>query len=480
MRLSYKLSKETFIYGIGILITRSIILFLIPVYTRIFTPGEYGRIELLTQIGLLVGEFINLGMDSAQSLYFNKVKDDGIKAQARIISSILQLRLIWGSFFLCIVLLCSVFINSILFNSELSSAYFVVLFFGIFLNQITYQCAEIFRLRYLPINYVLFTSLSILLGIPFILFFALKIKLGIFGFLLGTTIGHLITTIYAISKIKSYIIFEKIYSYLWPKVLRFGLPLSLSAIIFYLMNTADRYFIEIYNGDYELGLYSAAAKLSLIITGFVTPFRYAWWPRAMSLIYQKNGYKLISEISKIYLGISFTIMILLTLFSQLIIKSFTTFEYYEAWKLIGILMWPIVCYGFSTICSVGIWKSEKTLYGTTSNFIAVILGILLNYLMVPKYGSVGAAIATSLTFTFWIVLITYFSKKLENIKLPYLILFSQAFTAIVSIYIIIINDPSKKPFVCFITFVLSSFIFLILGFNDRISTKFINSAQNNN
>ena len=76
MRLSYKFSRETLIYGIGILITRSIILILLPVYTRIFSPSEYGRIELLTQIGFLVGEVINLGMDSAQSLYFNKVKDE--------------------------------------------------------------------------------------------------------------------------------------------------------------------------------------------------------------------------------------------------------------------------------------------------------------------------------------------------------------------------------------------------------------------
>ena len=172
-------------------------------------------------------------------------------------------------------------------------------------------------------------------------------------------------------------------------------------------------------------------------------------------------------------------MILLTFFSQIIIKSFTTVEYYQAWKLIGILVWPIICYGFYTICSVGIWKSEKTLYGTLSNFFAAIIGILLNYLMVPRYGSLGAAIATSLTFTFWIILITFLTKQLENIKFPYLVLFTQASTAIISVYIIIINDPSKKPFICFMTFILSSLICFSLGFNDRISTKIINSSKKN-
>ncbi len=475
MNIVNKFSKEAITYGFGFLISRSIIILLIPVYTRIFTPTEYGRIELLLQIGLLVGEFISLGMDSAQSLYFNKEKKNGLKAQSILISSIFQLRIIWGFFLIFLISIFSNYINLFFFQGELSYRYFIILFAGVIFSQLTSQSAEVFRLRYKPTQFVLLTSLRIIIEIPFIIYFVLKLKLGIFGYLLGTTLGYLIASIFSIYKIKNYLSLDKIHNFLWPKVLKFGLPLSIASIIFYLMNTADRFFIDIYRGEYELGLYSVAAKLSLIISGFVYPFRNAWWPWAMDLIYKKNGNRLISEMSKIYLGISLTIMMVLSYLSPFIIRLFTTEEYYDSWKLIGILTWPIICFGFYSICSVGIWKSEKTFYSITTNFSAAILGIILNFILVPKFGSMGAALATGFTFTFWVILNTFLTYKLENIILPNFILICQASISIMFLYFSIIKNPFLEPISCLIALIISSSICIFLGLKDRLINKEINS-----
>ena len=65
-----QLGKDSVIYGFGGMFARGIGFFLLPVYTRIFTPGEYGTIEMLMVLNSLLGTVLVMGMDSAQTFYF--------------------------------------------------------------------------------------------------------------------------------------------------------------------------------------------------------------------------------------------------------------------------------------------------------------------------------------------------------------------------------------------------------------------------
>ena len=54
MSLAKKLAKDSFIYGLGGLFTNGITFLLSPIYTRIFSPSEYGTIEML----LIISNFV--------------------------------------------------------------------------------------------------------------------------------------------------------------------------------------------------------------------------------------------------------------------------------------------------------------------------------------------------------------------------------------------------------------------------------------
>jgi len=68
--------------------------FTLPIYMRIFTPAYYGIIEMMVTIVSLLSSILVMGMDSAQSFYFFEQKTNGLKAQAVVVSSILQWRLL--------------------------------------------------------------------------------------------------------------------------------------------------------------------------------------------------------------------------------------------------------------------------------------------------------------------------------------------------------------------------------------------------
>ena len=92
-----QLGKDSIIYGLGGILAKSVSFFMLPIYTRIFSPSDYGTIEMLTVISSFVGAILAMGMDSAQSMYFFKNKEEGKSAQVRLISSIFQWRLLWGT-----------------------------------------------------------------------------------------------------------------------------------------------------------------------------------------------------------------------------------------------------------------------------------------------------------------------------------------------------------------------------------------------
>ena len=115
-----QLGKDTLIYGIGGILAKSVSFFLLPIYTRIFTPADYGTIEMLTVISSFLSAIMVMGMDSAQSMYFFKFKKNGKLAQAKIVSAILQWRLLWGISIVLLATLIAPILNAWLFQGKLS------------------------------------------------------------------------------------------------------------------------------------------------------------------------------------------------------------------------------------------------------------------------------------------------------------------------------------------------------------------------
>ena len=153
---------------------KSVSLFMLPIYTRIFSPSDYGMIEMLTVISSFVGAILVMGMDSAQSMYFFKDKEEGKSAQARLISSILQWRLIWGTIVVLISTLLAPFLNLIFFDGNLSVLYFAIAFASALFAQVLSQSSEIMRLLYRPWSYIGITISQSIVGAGLVMAFVLR------------------------------------------------------------------------------------------------------------------------------------------------------------------------------------------------------------------------------------------------------------------------------------------------------------------
>lgn len=434
-----QLFKDSVIYGFGGAFVKSISFLMLPIYTRIFTPQEYGSIEMMVIIISFLIAILIMGMDSAQSYFFSEQKKFGKNKQAILVSAILQWRLISGFFIVLTATLISPYINKYFFNGDFEFIFFAIAFSQAFFSTIMSQSIEVLRLLFKPRSYIFINLLFTLLSAILILVLVISFDYSVLGYFLGTSIASFMTAIVGWFVIRDYINLKKIHYKLWPKLLKFGLPFLPTGIAFYFMSTMDRWFLQYYHGPEILGIYAIGAKFAMLIALIVETFRQAWWPIAMDSIHSNDGPKTLRMISRLYIGIGVSSIIILALISKELVIVFTTKAYYSSWPIVSILAWQSFFYGFYMIGSIGIWKSEKTIYTMFLMIAATIINLILNFLLVPKFAAIGASISTVISYLLWIVVSIIVSERLWRVRHQYYLIAFQVSAGMTIVFLIVFN-----------------------------------------
>lgn len=420
-----QLGKDSLVYGLGAVLAKGIGFLLLPVFTRIFSPAQYGAIEMLGAIASFVSALLVMGMDSAQSFYFFEQRAQGRAEQARLVSSILQWRLTWGVAIVCIATVATPLFESLFFGSPLGWASFAVAFAAALFAQVMSQSVEVFRLLYRPWPYVLVTLGQSLAAAVLTLVLVLVFDQGIFGYFAGALLASIGAAGVGWWLARDYLDFSRLQRQWWPRLLRFGAPLVPAGMAMYVMNTSDRWFVQHYQGEAALGLYAVGAKFALIVALAIETFRKAWWPIAMDAMHSEDGPQTYRSIARLYMGVGVAAVVYLAFLAPWLVGWFTAPAFHAAWPIVGVLAWQSLFYGFYLVASAGIWKAEKTRYSLYLMVLAALLNLALNWLLVPTHGGMGAAIATALSYLAWIAAALTISERLWPVRFPMALLATQ-------------------------------------------------------
>ncbi len=424
-----QLFKDSFTYSIGGVLSKLIGFFLIPVYTRVFIPEDMATIELLFTFNGFLAAFLSPGMDSAQTRYF--FESDDIEYKRKVVSSNLFFYLVWGTGIIGVCLLSTSLFNQLLFDGTIPNHYFFLTFISALFSVVLACLTNVYRLLLRPKPYLALTLSQSILSMITIIILVVYMHKGITGYLLGYTASILICILPAVLLLKNYITY-KISFNLIKVMLKFGIPLMPTGLAIWVMNFADRYCLTQYASMNELGIYSVAAKFALAIGLITGSFRTAWTPLSLSISKQPDAKEFYRNVADLYIVILSFAIIIMTGISKLIMILMTQPVYYEGYPVIGILAYGSVFYGFYTISSLGVWLSKKTLFATIGIFMSAIINVLLNIILIPLWGIIGAASATLIAYIVGNVVVLYFSEKHYPIKFrSYRLLFTIVVTCIV-------------------------------------------------
>lgn len=121
-----------------------------------------------------------------------------------------------------------------------------------------------------------------------------------------------------------------------------------------------------------------------------------------------------------YNSIMTTVAVGIALFAVELIQIFTTPQYYGAARVVGIVVFGLLIYQVTDYFCVGIGIAKKMHIRMWSGLIAVATNCLLNWLLIPPYGMVGAAWATLISYAVYGAIVMIGSEVSFHIPYAYM------------------------------------------------------------
>jgi O-antigen/teichoic acid export membrane protein len=203
---------------------------------------------------------------------------------------------------------------------------------------------------------------------------------------------------------------------LWKKMMRYALPVLIAGIAFSVNETFDRILLEYLLpddiADQQIGMYSACYKLALFMTLFATAFRLGIEPYFFSHSKTENPQKNYAKILEYFVALGSVILLVVVVFADLLKPYIILSEaYYEAMWIVPFILLANFCLGIYHNLSVWYKITDRTKFGAYISILGAIVTLVLNYVLIPKIGFKGSAIATLSAYAIMMLLSLYFGRK---------------------------------------------------------------------
>jgi O-antigen/teichoic acid export membrane protein len=262
--------------------------------------------------------------------------------------------------------------------------------------------------------------------------------------------------------------------------LRFSLPTIPGNISNWIVQSSDRYLIGFFLGTLFVGYYVPAYVIGNSITFFIMPLIFVL-PAVLSKFYDENK---INEV-KIYLKYSLKYFLMigipsvfgLSILSKQLLTIFSTSEIaQQSYHIVPFVALSILLFGIYAVTAQIISLKKKTKITGMIWMGAAFLNLGLNFVFIPRFGILGAAITTLAAYTLAFILTWYYSFKEFQFDIDWKFILKSVFASILMISFIFWLGPIgllKTITAIFVGALIYGFlIFLFKGFN-RNELKFL-------
>lgn len=388
-RYSYLL-KNTWILTISNFSSKILVFLLIPLYTNVLTPEEYGLYDLVVSCTTLLFPIITLNIvDGVMRFLIDKNynKSDIVLIGIRYI--------LYSNIIIFLFLVCcySFQIIQIINGYEL---FIFIFYLSYSIYNFLSQVAKGFEKIYIiAIASVISTTLMLTCCILFLLVFDWGIK----GFIIANSLSLMVPSIYYINSlnIKMHLKSSNKNADLQKEILKYCLPLIFTTLGWWVNSTADRYIVIFFCGLSMSGILSIANKIPSVINTVFSMFGLAWQISAIKE-FGTNGAK--EFYSDLYIKINLIICIfgsLLILCSRYLAHILYGNEFYQACFFAPFLIIGTIFNILSGVLGPILSAQKKSKSMASSAIIGALLNVVLSTILVYCLETQGATIATALS-----------------------------------------------------------------------------------
>ncbi|MGF1568338.1 MAG: flippase [Nodosilinea sp.] len=186
------------------------------------------------------------------------------------------------------------------------------------------------------------------------------------------------------------------------KIIKDSWALILSSFAVSIYLKIDQTMLGQMSGNYSVGIYSVAVRLTEVSA--MLPATIVASATSTIILAKEQSenefYKKLQKLFDLMAILAFLFALFVSLFAGILISSIYGSEYSESSNILIVHVWSVFFMCFGWVKGIWIIAENQGTYSLIATSSGVLLNIFLNFILIPKYQGLGAAIATLISYGF--------------------------------------------------------------------------------
>jgi O-antigen/teichoic acid export membrane protein len=421
------MGRHTLVYTAGIIIGKIASFVMLPVYTRYLTPADYGVLELLGMTIDVIGMITGIGL-VAGVFKFYSAEEDVHEKNAFISTAAVSV--------VSLAALTSVIgwavapeLSNLIFGTDANTFYLRLYFLLYFLQNFEYVPLLLIRAENRSGLFVTVNAAKLVAMLSLNILFVVYLRMGIEGVLASSIIMSAVMTLcltfYLIRRAGMRFSVEK-----FRRMLRFGSPIVPWSVGTFILVFSDRFFLNHYTDTSTVGIYSLAYKFAFLLSALAfVPFETVWDVQRFEIAKRPDALEIYARVFLYMNVILGGVGVVLSLFVRDFLSVMSDPAFLPAYRLVPLLVAAQIVFSWTGYWNVGLYISGNTRAMAIGAVVLVPVTLILNYVLISRFGIYGAAWATLAAYGFRFWWIYYFAQ--HDYRIPY------QWTGLTKLYVIL-------------------------------------------
>jgi len=409
-----KVLQGSGMYSIALLAGPLASLIVLPVNTRFLTPADYGTLDLLQQVSIVVSLLV--GMNLSGSLGFFLAERTLPAERGAVLGSAF-----FGSLGLgCMVAFAGLFlapqVSRLVFASPDYAAYLRLVFLSIPFVFSLEVCSSWLRVEDRSGAYVGASVLRMAVSVAGTIIALAVLHMKVWG-VLSSSLTAMIATGVPLA-VYAFRVYPAAFEFpLLLRLAKFSFPLGLSGVALFVVHFGDRFLLPHYRPMSDLGVYSVAYKIGMLISLVYFSF-HSYWSAQVYNIARRDDAAIIIARTFSYLMLVMTLTAMaLVVGTHPALRILTRPAYAGAAPLVPIIVLAYWVRGIGDFFRCLFLVKGRPGYDAACNWIGSAACLAAYFLLIPRWGTWGAAIATLIAFTIIGLLSVFWSYRIYPYRL---------------------------------------------------------------
>lgn len=379
--------KDSFWYSIGGIINKVSVFLLLPFYTNFFSKEDYAILSIVVILTTISNHLISYAFNSALLRAFYDYEEENIGKLIFTVSI--------DSTKIFVLLFSLTIIINIFFDITYFHYIYFILLYSLFFSL---SCIALNFLKYKRRvkEFTYYNIFKTLLEIVLIIVFVNIMVDGVFGKIIGSLFSFFLiyfSLYYIVLKDKIVFNYQKGIS---KDYFKLSAPLVLNNIVGWALVSYDQLLFENNFGLEQFAILTLAIQICSIykytIDGFLQAFKVFIFEKI------KNFNNNVKELYLLLISLFSFFALCIVTFDKYIILILSNNGYLESSTVIKYYIFSRLIMTINSILIVFLLVDKKSRIITKSTLISLIIMLIFSTILIPNYGVVGAAIASSITF----------------------------------------------------------------------------------